>query len=305
MSTLSIGLFKRAFMFPFRNFGALLRIGLFPALIALAVIYVLFSGVVPQFSGGTPEEEMRQLMQTMQWIGIPLQILYIVIVSVFAVGIHRLIVRDEYPRWTIFRFGRYELSYAAMLLFFFVLYLVQQYAFLGTAWALGMIPASLLEPYPADPEAVMATYRQVATPALIGLLIAFIAVSIWINVRLALTLAHAAVSGQLSLSASWNAMRGNVWRFIAAFVILTIIVIIVYFVAGTLLTIAGAAIWIGVYGPPEPPADPMPISSLLNTLFWTYVIMIPVMGFFSAMFIALISYAYKQLVEGRSAEAGY
>lgn len=305
MNSLSIGIFKRAFMFPFRNPGAVLRIGLFPALITLAVIYILFSSVVPQFSGGAPEDEMRQLTETMRWIGIPIQILYVVIVSIFAVGIHRLIVRDEYPGWTIFRFGRYELAYAAMLLFFFVLYLVQQYAFLGVAWALGMVPASLLEPYPTDPQAVLATYRQVMTPQLIGLLVVVVAISVWINVRLALAFAHAAVTGQLSLSASWNAMRGNFWRFVVAFLILAVIVIIVYFVAGTLLTLAGTFLWIAVYGPPEPPADPMPIDSMLNTMFWVYVIMIPVMGFFAAMFIALLSYAYKQLVEGRSVETGY
>jgi hypothetical protein len=305
MNSLSIGIFKRAFMFPFRNLGAVLRIGLFPALITLAVIYILFAGIIPQFAGGTPEDQMRQLMETMRWISIPLQILYIVVVSIFAVGIHRLIVRDEYPGWTIFRFGRYELAYAAMLLFLFVLYLVQQYAFLGTAWALGMIPASFLEPYPADPSAVMASYREVVTPALIGLLVAFVAVSLWINVRLALAFAHAAVTGQLSLSASWNAMRGNFWRFVAAFVILAVLVVIVYFVAGIVLTLAGTFAWMAVYGPPEPPADPMPTQNMLNTMFWIYVITVPVMGFFSAMFIALLSYAYKQLVEGRNIEAGY
>lgn len=306
MAALNIGIFKRAFMFPFRNFGALLRIGMIPALIVLAVIYVIFASIAPHLSvPTTPEDDMRRLMQVMSWVTIPLQILYVVIASIFAVGIHRLIIRGEYPSWVIFRFGRYELAYAAMLVFFILLYVVEQYAFLGTGWALGMIPAQLLKPYPDNPQAMMTAYRQIMTPELLVLLLAAGAVSLWINVRLSLSLAHAAVTGELSLALSWRAMRGNFWRLAIASLILFVIVAITYFVVGTLVAIAGTAIWIAAYGPPQPPEPNASFSSALDTMFWVYVVLVPVMGFFASMFIALLSYAYKELVEQRDADSGY
>jgi hypothetical protein len=48
------------------------------------------------------------------------RILYALAGIIFAVGVHRMIVRDENPGWVIFRFGTGELAYVGVILLYIV-----------------------------------------------------------------------------------------------------------------------------------------------------------------------------------------
>ncbi len=299
MATLEIGIFKRAFSFPFRNFSALLRLALIPGLIALLLSYLIVSPIVSQIGSLTEEKDLQKFIDDFVRIGIVLRIIFGVVLVILAVGIHRLIVMGEYPNWVILRFGRYELAYAAMLLFFVMLYLAEQYLFLGVAWALGLIPAVLLSPFPSisDMQSLAEAQQQFMSPIVVILFIPYLLVVLWINVRLALTLAHAAVTGELSLTTSWEAMRGNFWRLIAAIILLALVAVLVYFVLGTIVTLVagGLLVGFGEHAPQIAAPSPGPHGPLMLG-FAFFALMMPVYGLLLAMFIALLSYAYKELV---------
>lgn len=46
------------------------------------------------------------------------QILYTLAGVIFAVGVHRMIIRDENPKWVFFRFGRGEVAYTGVVLLY-------------------------------------------------------------------------------------------------------------------------------------------------------------------------------------------
>ncbi len=304
MAKLRIGIFKQAVAFPFRNFGALLRLGLMPGLLALAVTYLVLSAVDLQLPPHPTPENIRPFVKTMLWLGIVLRIIFGIVLIIYAVGIHRLIIRGEYPDWVVFRFGPFELAYATAVIFFFALYEVERYVFLLPAWGLGLIPAALLNPNPLsfEPPTMANPHPNVLIPVFVIFVILSVAAAIWLNVRLALIFAHAAVTGKLSLSVPWNAMRGNFWRFVLSVVVVAIVGAVLYFVAMILL---GPVVGIFPHGfrvSGSSAAGPEPIS-VAHAIFMAIAFGLPFGGIFFAMVIALLSYTYKALVEGHDGSA--
>lgn len=102
---------------------------------------------------------------------------------------------------------------------------------------------------------------------------------IWPTVRLALVFPHAAVTGQLSFSESWAMTRGNVWRLIGLIVLLAIIVCLIM-ALGLVIT----STFFALNGPLG-----FVIFSLLDLVLG---------GLQFSMFVALISYIYKDLIQG-------
>ena len=79
------------------NAGALMRLGLMPLLCAFvgsslaALVY--------------PSAAVSQILYTLAGV-------------IFAVGVHRMIIREETPGWVILRFGSREFAYAGILLLY-------------------------------------------------------------------------------------------------------------------------------------------------------------------------------------------
>jgi membrane-anchored glycerophosphoryl diester phosphodiesterase (GDPDase) len=101
---------------------------------------------------------------------------------------------------------------------------------------------------------------------------------IWLYVKLILALPNAAVTGRISLARSWNALRGNVWRFIGY----SLVILLTYMVPIFLLALIGAGLL-------EAQGNPL-IALVLNLLV--------IFGslFLGVSFLAYLSYVYRQLI---------
>jgi hypothetical protein len=270
MAKLDIGISTKAISFPFRKFGTLLGLGLIPALITVGAIFIAFA-IFSQLSKMPPTMWFLGLV-----LSVSISVVYLMLVSIFAVGIHRLIVRGEKPGVVIFRFGRYELVYAAVVVFFILASTIVEEALgrITSAYAGG--PSWLLR----DMWVQLGVSPIIVKYGLAVLYGVVLFVVIWISVRLGLALPHAAVAGRFSLRQSWEATRGNFWRLVATYLVLLIVSLLIYI-----------PFFFFFFIMQTPPG------------FTFMPIMIATMVLVYTMFIALLSYAYQELVEERPASA--
>jgi TRAP-type transport system large permease protein len=93
--------------------------GLIPGLvIGVALMITTFITAKRHHAGLTQKFSLRELGRSLRGAALGLLLPVIIVTSVlftlamtiFAVGIHRLIIRGEQPGWVVFRFGRYELD---------------------------------------------------------------------------------------------------------------------------------------------------------------------------------------------------
>jgi hypothetical protein len=104
-----------ATVFTFKNIPTLLRLGLFPALIALAISYALtIAAPVQPIDFRNPGEAQRIMDSLWLFFWVP-SILFALAATIYVVGIHRFILRGERPGWVIARFGRYELAFVGAI----------------------------------------------------------------------------------------------------------------------------------------------------------------------------------------------
>jgi hypothetical protein len=275
MTKLDLGVIEDAFMFPFRNAGAVLRLGVFPVLIILTAAYVLFSLALPL----TDELPIPPRM-TAALLVLPMLLVSVIAVSIPAVGIYRLILRDERPGWVIFRLGRYERAHVKGMLLFLLLTFAAQFLFTGINRLAELAHTAGFG------------FGPVIGLAFVTLSVAALAATLLVFIRLVLALPHAAVAGELSLNAPLNAVDCNLRRFAAAFLILNGIAAATSFLIAAPIMILGASstrVLAPDYGP----------------WFLTVraIMLMPMLLLILAMLVALLAYAYMQLAEGRGAAA--
>lgn len=268
MAKLGLGIVQDAVMFPFRNPFAVLRLGLFPILIFLTAAQIGISHLILFASEMTSSGLGAAALST-----VLLLLVYPLATAAFGVGISRLIVRGEAPRWAVLRLGRHERAHAATVLLLLLLTVAVQAGFAGLGWI-----AELAH----DAGFGLARLTGLAFAAVS---VAAFAAAFWIYMRLALALPHAAVAGERSLKACWNALDGNFWRFVAALVIVAGLGALASLLLMAPLMVAGA-LATDVLAP-----DYGPWFLTVRT-----ILLMPVTLLILSMLIALLAYAYRDLV---------
>jgi hypothetical protein len=268
MAKLDLGIIQDAVLFPFRHPFAVLRLGLVPILIFLTATQVLISHLILFASEMTSSSWIAAGLST-----VLLLLVYPVLTAAFAVGICRLILKGETPRWTVLGLGRNERAHAGVVLLLLLLTVALQTVFAGVGWI-----AAIVHDAGFGFRALIGLGFAVVSAALFAL-------AFWVYMRLALTLPHAAMSGERSLRTSWNAMDGHFWRFAAALLIvsglgamLSLLLMAPIMIAGALATEVLAP----DYGP--------------WFLTVRMIMLMPVTLLILSMLIALIAYAYRDLV---------
>jgi hypothetical protein len=265
---LPLSIVGQAALFPFKNFMAVARLGLLPALIWAAILYA--ASLTAPLIGAQPLRILTLLLE-------------VIVVSVVAVGIHRLILRAEQPEWAVPRFRDYELAYGATVMMFAAMTLVMK----GAVQYLAANPAAqglvqLLDKLIGWLWSDLYIHLLIrgASPGRIAIIVLLAGVVIWPAVRFALVFPHAAVTGQVSFGVSWAAMRGNFWRLIGVTVLLSLILYLPFMAFGWVIATVLIALkgFLGIF-----------ILSVLG-LLWK--------GLQFSMFVALISYIYKDLIQG-------
>lgn len=298
---LRIGVWKEAFAFPFRNFFTLVQFSLVPTFIAvalsLAILYYAWPSNMPT---GTPEE-LKRFIDSLNPALNATDLVTVLFGLVIAVCIHRLIILGERPGWIIVRFGRYEIAYVgAFLVFILVTFVVMLpiFALIAAAAFFGLVPA---EVFTTNGRLAPEVAQRLMVPGLlfgVGVVVTVI-VAAWVQVRLALIFPHAAVTGRISLGVSWNAMKGNFWRYLAAALILGLVLFVLWVVVGGAIFAVVASYLLS--SPQLAGNEPVQIGNSLYTALLVYICSLPLYIFGFSMFVAFISYAYADLVDARAA----
>jgi hypothetical protein len=263
---LRIGIFTDAVVFPFANILSLLKLGLIPLIIVMLINYAMSANIdIRADLRMTSPEDMAAFMRAQLPAQVVGSILLLVVGVIYAVGVHRIILRHEYPGWVILRFRRYELAYlGAVVLYVLITTGVQLFALLAL-YALGF----------PDFAAQFADLAERAGGLLFLAFGALMVFTAWLGLRLLLMMPHAAVTGEISPAVSWRATRGNFWRLFAASLLLVLVLLPIMAVASLLVqgALGGVAVPMG-----------------------RNIAMLPISGFIYSMTFALASYAYKELV---------
>jgi hypothetical protein len=252
---------KEAIAFPFQNIGAVIKLGLFPFLLAVVAIFTIFVDFAPGNIDVQAPDAIPQLERAPLPDQLLTQLIVIILGSIFAVGIHRHIVLGQPASWVFFRFRKYELFY--ILISIVILALMS--AFFWAVFFLLTNFASELAFLPGKSLAIL-------------IFIADWVIYIWLYVKLILALPNAAITGRISLATSWHALRGNVWQFIGY----TLVIVLSYIVPIFFLTLIGGALF--------ETQGSLLIALVLNLL----VIVASV--FLGVSFLAYLSYVYRQLI---------
>lgn len=280
-------------VFPFRHVVTVLKIGLFPALTAILAPYAVLAAYDFFWPVNTSSSDMpdwQWFIETVSAISIVSAIICPVAAVIFAVGIHRYIIRGERPGWILFRFGRNEIAYATVVIITLCIYFLFKYGFAIALFALsvGDIHRLLaIDPLQDLPLWQLPRHIQLFWAVTICLLI-------YLSVRLSLAFPHGAVTGTVSFRRSWSATRGNFWRFM-----IMILLFLLPFLLAVIAYMGSFAVFSfqSLFPLPIPGQSAEHIGSqLIHTLLLFNSISVPVEGIFLAMFVALISYTYKNLV---------
>lgn len=288
-----------AMLFPFTNLLGLLRLSLLPTLIATAIVFGAYLLLAPDLSLqiSTPED-MDRFTRAIFPLMILAWLLYVVVAIIMAVGIHRLILRGERMGWTLLRVRGYELAYAAAAGLFFAAAIAEQYIFVFIGQLFGIV-------FPAPGGGTSIAEQQEFLNQVKDLPVAFMVAGvliglalIWVHVRLALVFPHAAVTGRISLSASWTAMRGNVWRFLLAAVMTAIMTMFLYLVIVLALGLLGGVVAMVVISL----GGGAPAQIQTETGAMAIVVFPLIFGLLSnwlaiAVVVAFVSFAYKDLID--------
>ena len=292
---LRIGVWKEAFAFPFRNFFTLLQFSLMPTLIALALSLAILRYFLPSNMPTTPEE-LQPYVEAVNSALNAINFVIVVFGLVVAVCIHRLIVSRERPGWIIVRFGRYEIAYAGAILVFTLVILallVPLAAGIAASVFFGLVPAEVFTTSGPLDTAVAERLGIFGVLFALGIMVTVIVI-LWVEVRLALIFPHAAVTGQISLGVSWEAMKGNFGRFLAAILILGLISLVLLGVVGGAIFALATSYFVSFPAPAT--NDPAQMANMLYGVLLIQLCMMPLYVFGFSMFVALISYIYADLV---------
>ncbi len=122
-------------------------------------------------------------------------------------------------------------------------------------------------------------------------------VLLWPLIRLVLTFPHAAVVGEINFGVSWQAMKGNFWRFILIAIVTGLISVGIYIVAALLigLSAAGLAMLVIDRTPGAIEAAPSTVQLIVIGAIPIALIVI-LIGFFQAVSVTMLSFCYKALI---------
>ena len=266
---------SEALNFSWNNFGPLLRLGLVP-LMAAGVVVAL-DGAISSVPEGEEPDPMLQffsfgasLISTLLW-------------AIFAVAVHRLILKDDaLPKdWFYFRFTGDEVRYAIAPLVIMILPLIIFFGLIIAAFGADILDAI--------------NSGETVTPNMSGLQLASIFIGLglffFIYIRLSLVLPNIVAQGKLGLVHVWKMTSGNFWRLSAMSLLLGLVALLFLFVVGVV-----AAIGVGIIASlgielAEGSSGMALIATIIGGVisFFLMVFLISVAG------IAMLSYAYKAL----------
>jgi hypothetical protein len=297
---LQIGRVKTAVAFPVRNFRLLIKLGFFPGLTALVTICFVMKAHWPVVKSPASMEETQAFFHALQSGMMIASIVIFIAWTPYFVGIIRFIVCNERPGWTLLRLRRYELSYAAvggipMALSFALDYLFVFIVEMTTGFSAGA-------PLPTDPKNRQLYEENAAAGDVVAIVLGI--VFLWLCIRFALLLPHAAVAGEISPRLAWTRMKGNFWRLVFAALLLSLALILPFLVVSVVAVMVGGGALEGLYvailkflswTPEEARRRP---DILWNGMFLSSTVPLTlVSGWMMASYGALIAYLYKDLVD--------
>jgi hypothetical protein len=293
---LRIGRVKDALLFPFKNIMALLRLGLGPGAIAAALSYAIVTGYPIENADLRNPEAAERVMLSLLPVLIVTSLLSTLAMSIYAVGIHRLIIRGEQSDWVLFRFGRYEVAYFGAMLLFYAAYFLEQSAL---EFIVSQAFGGFGQPGRPAPAGVDASVLGMLTQPFtaIAVILALTGVLIWVHLRLALLFPHAAVTGTIAPLVSWRAMAGNSLRMLGALILLGLGAIVVWLVLGSTTLFAVSGFLLSAGGRADD------VAGMVRTIAAVGVAVMPAIAILIAITVAFMSYVYKDLVEDGGQEA--
>ena len=289
--------------FPLLYILAVFRHGLLPFSIAGLASWAILRNAMPEgFDLKNPAEVRTALLNNWPVLAACYAV-NVIAMSIYAVGIHRMIIGSVSPSFPFIRFKRHELAYLGAAMIFAVILTLTNGVLLASFWFLareaGFAIQSIRGGGEGDAPTLVWLFSVLAAVAAIVLVLQ-------ISTRFVLILPHAAVSGRIAIGPSWRAMRGNVWLFIELSVILWIIIVAL----GVALVFALGSLTdtIGAFLAPYPQALQLEIASdrLKDMIGIGLLAVFSVMA--TTMNIALLSFIYRDLgVEwsDAAAEHGY
>jgi hypothetical protein len=222
--------------------------------------------------------------------------------AIIAITIHRLILLDDRQPGTFFnlRLGREEWLYVLAWILYFVFAclafapLFAHVAYVG--YQQHWMPATWRWDRDIDPAVLKALFEdpRFLVASLLGTFFMLIAIT-----RFGLVFPAIVAEGRISFASSWRLTRGNFWRLIAFWILLTILGVMLMLVMEIILAIAAAIMIASVA------AGGQTIGAIGVLVFAVPVVVSFLVLFVVAiaLFVAGLSFTYKAL-GGESAPAG-
>lgn len=238
-----------------RRFFTLLRLVWFPSVIAMIVsllpaAYTYYKfGTLPnkieQKVVGTGVEFTDMSDPTLVTLELLNFVLSIVLSAIIAVSIHRLILLDDRKPGTFFymRLSRQEWLYIlAWVIYFILIMLAFSPFFAHLFYAVG---SEITNPNLGDPEVTKRVlgpiFQEPATAIALGLAMLFALV---VTTRFGLVFPAIVAEDRLSFARSWELTRGNFWRLIGFWILVTILgsILLVFLLAIVGLAVGGIVV---------------------------------------------------------------
>jgi len=235
-----------------RRFFTLLRLVWFPSVVAMIVsllpaIYTYSKyGTIVAPGAADPSTALRDVYDpTMITLELLNFVLSIVLSAIIAVSIHRLILLDDRRPGTFFylRLSRQEWLYILAWVIYFILIMLAFSPFFGHLfYAVGSQLGTTNFDDPNTAQRVLGPiFRDPGTAIALGLAMLFALV---VTVRFGLVFPAIVAEDKLSFARSWQLTRGNFWRLIGFWILVTILgsILLVFLLAIVGLAVGGIVV---------------------------------------------------------------
>lgn len=265
----------QAFAFLRDEFGTILRLSWLLFLIVAIVQYIATMGAIEAFRSSADFERAMQAMQESSGAGVRdllVNLISVVAAAIVAVALHRVILFGDR------RLGSFvPLAFGKVEFFFVLLPILGMLVFFGlfAVGALVVIPLmTLMGPF--------------AFTLLIG---AFLAIGLYVSVRLSLVFPLAVMTRRLRFAESWALTKGNFWRLFGVWILVSLPMLLLVAVIFMLSmpNLAGL-------NTTDPRAKVDAFAAYLSSVIWIQTIgyfFVSIVG--SALGVAVLSYSYKAL----------
>jgi hypothetical protein len=225
-------------------------------------------------------------------------VLSIVLSAIIAVSIHRLILLDDRRPGTFFylRLSKQEWLYMLAWVLYFILIVLAFAPFFGHLfYAVGGQTANLDDPATAE-RVLGPIFREPGTAIALGLAMLFALV---VTTRFGLVFPAIVAENRLSFARSWEITRGNFWRLIGFWILVTILgsMLLVFLLAIVGLAVGGAVVAIMSGSETVGALGVLVLAVPAAAAFLVYFVVAV------AIFVAALSFSYQALAGHARSEA--